>query len=122
MGSSVVVFEIDPRVEKSLAGKLSSHFNSVLLTHTGDELRERVLKNQPEVVILDVEYSRLSDVRNLRQDFPSLPIVCTHRLPDEELWVAAMEAGASDVCPADDAQNVVAAALRSLAMAQGAVA
>jgi DNA-binding NtrC family response regulator len=117
MGSSVVVLETDPKVAKSLAGQLSSHFNSVLLTNSGAELRERVAQDPPEVVILDVEYSRLSDLRNLRQDFPKLPIVCTHRVPDEELWVAAMDAGASDFCPADDAQNVVAAVLRSMAVA-----
>jgi DNA-binding NarL/FixJ family response regulator len=120
MGSSVVVLEADPRVAKSLAGKLSPHFNSVLLTNSGAELRDRVSKHSPEVVILDVEYSRLSDVRNLRQDFPTLPIVCTHRVPDEELWIAAMDAGASDFCPADDAQNVVASALRSMAAASSA--
>jgi DNA-binding NarL/FixJ family response regulator len=120
MGFSVVVLETDPRVEESLTGELSAHFKSVLLTHSGDELRERVARNRPEVVILDMDYSRLTDVRSLHHDFPSLPIVCTHRVPDEQFWVAAMEAGASDVCPADDAQNVVASALRSMGFAQGA--
>jgi len=61
-------------------------------------------------------------VQSLRHDFPSLPIVCTHRVPDEDLWIAAMEAGASDVCPADDIQNVLTSVLRSLAVAQGAAA
>jgi DNA-binding response OmpR family regulator len=122
MGSTVVVFESDPKVAQSLAGKLSSHFHSVHLAHTGADLRERVAKNRPQVVILNVEYSRLSDVRNLRNDFPSLPIVCTHRIPDEDLWIAAMEAGASDVCPADDAQKVLASVLQNLASAQGAAA
>jgi DNA-binding NarL/FixJ family response regulator len=74
------------------------------------------------VVILDIEHSRLTDVRNLRDDFPSLPIVCTHRVPDEELWIAAMEAGASDVCRADDIQNVLTSALRNVAIAKSAVA
>ena len=122
MGSSVVVLESDSGLAQSLAGGLSSHFNSVLLTRSGDELRERVTTNQPEVVILDMEYSRLTDVSNLHHDFPSLPIVCTYRLPDEELWIAALEAGASDVCAADDVQNVLSSALRSVAIAKSATA
>jgi DNA-binding response OmpR family regulator len=122
MGFSVVVLETDPRVAQSLAGKLSSHFNAVHLTLSGEEMRERVSKSRPEAVVLDMEYSRLTDVRGLHEDFPSLPIVCTHRLPDDELWIAALEAGASDVCPSDDAQNVVSAVLRSMAVAKAASA
>jgi hypothetical protein len=61
-------------------------------------------------------------VRNLHNDFPTLPIVCTHRIPDEELWTAALEAGASDVCPADDVQNVLTSVLRSMAVAKSSAA
>jgi DNA-binding response OmpR family regulator len=122
MGLNVVVVESDASVAHSLAGGLSSHFHSIHLARSGDELRERVAKNRPEAVILDMEYSRLTDVRNLHQDFPSLPIVCTHRIPDEELWIAALEAGASDVCRADDVPNVLNAVLRSVAVAKTAVA
>jgi DNA-binding NarL/FixJ family response regulator len=105
-----------------LEGGLSSYFHSVQLTRSGEELRERIARNRPEAVILDMEYSRLTDVRNLRRDFPTLPIVCTHRVPDEELWIAALEAGASDVCPADDVPNVLSSVLRNLAVANQAVA
>lgn len=122
MGFSAVVLESDPKLAQSLAGELSSHFNPVHLTHSRDELRERVAGNRPEVVILDMEYSRLTDVRNLHHDFPSLPIVCTYRIPDDELWIAALEAGASDVCPADDVHNVLNSALRSMAIAKSAAA
>jgi two-component system KDP operon response regulator KdpE len=126
MGFSAVVLESDPKLAQSLAGGLSSHFKSVHLTRSGDELRQRLAGNPPEVVILDMDYSRLTDVltdvRNLHHDFPSVPIVCTYRIPDEELWIAALEAGASDVCPADDVQNVLSSALRSVALAKCAVA
>jgi DNA-binding NarL/FixJ family response regulator len=122
MGFSIVVFETDPGVAQTLAGKLSSHFNAVHLTHSGDELRKRVASNHPEAVVLDMEGSRLTDVRSLHEDFPLLPIVCTHRLPDEELWIAALEAGASDVCQSNDAQNVLTSVLRSVAVAKSASA
>ena len=122
MGFSVVVLETDPRVAQSLAGKLSSHFHAVHLTRTGDEVRERVAKNRPEAVVLDMEQSPLNDVRRLHDDFPSLPIVCTHRLPDEQLWIAALEAGASDVCQSNDVQDVLTSVLRSVALAKSAAA
>jgi DNA-binding response OmpR family regulator len=122
MGVSVVVLETDPGVAKSLAGKLSSHFHAVHVTRSGDELRERVTKSRPEAVVLDMENSRLTDVSSLRHDFPLLPIVCTHRLPDEELWIAALEAGASDVCQSNDVQNVLTSVLRSVAVAKTATA
>jgi DNA-binding response OmpR family regulator len=122
MGFSVVVLESDPRIAKSLAGQLSSHFRAVHLTHSGEELRERVTHSHPEAVVLNMEFSRLTDVRNLRSDFPSLPIVCTHRIPDEELWIAALEAGASDVCAADDVQNVLSSVLQNVAFAKRATA
>ena len=122
MGLSVVVFETDPRVAQTLAGKLSSHFHAVHLTHSGDELRKRVVSNRPEAVVLDMEASRLTDVRSLHEDFPMLPIVCTHRIPDEQLWIDALEAGASDVCQSDDAQDVLTSVLRSVAVARAASA
>jgi DNA-binding response OmpR family regulator len=122
MGFSVVVLESDSRLAQSLAGGLSSHFKSVHLTRSRDELRERIARNRPEAVILDMESSRLTDVRNLHRDFPSLPIVCTHRVPDEELWIAALEAGASDVCPADDVPKVLSSVLRNVAIAHHAAA
>ncbi|MFZ0537595.1 MAG: hypothetical protein WA261_15815 [Candidatus Sulfotelmatobacter sp.] len=122
MGLSVVVFETDPRVAQTLAGKLSSHFHPVHLTHSGDELRQRVASNRPEAVVLDMEASHLTDVRSLHEDFPMLPIVCTHRIPDEQLWIDALEAGASDVCQSDDAQDVLTSVLRSVAVARAASA
>ena len=117
MGFNAVVVESDPRVAKTLAGGLSSHFHSIHLARSGEDLRERVAKNRPEVVILDMEYSRLADLRNLHHDFPSLPIVCTHRVPDERLWIDALEAGATDVCAVNDVQDVLTSALRSVAAA-----
>jgi DNA-binding NtrC family response regulator len=122
MGLSVIVLESDSSVAQALAGGLSSHLHSVQMTRSGEELRERVAENHPAVVILDMECSHLSDVRTLHHDFPSMPIVCTHRVPDDDLWIAAMDAGATDVCATDDVQKVLLSALQSVATAKGAAA
>jgi DNA-binding response OmpR family regulator len=121
MAQSVVVLEKDPKVALLLAGGLRPRF-AVHVTHSREELRENVVRNNPEAVVLNIEHWRLADVENLHRDFPQLPIVCTHRVPDEEMWMAALEAGASDVCPTDDAENVLTSVLRSVALSRGAAA
>jgi DNA-binding response OmpR family regulator len=121
MGQSVVVLEKDPRVARSLAGGLRPHF-AVQLINTREELRDRMATNHPEAIVLNIEYWRLTDVQSLHHDFPEMPIVCTHRIPDEEMWMAALEAGASDVCPADDVETVLNCVLRSMALSRSAAA
>ena len=121
MGQCIVVLERDPRVARSLAGGLRPHF-SVQLIDSREELRDRVAKSRPEAVVFNIEYWRLTDVESLHHDFPQLPIICTHRIPDEEMWMAALEAGASDVCPAQDVQNVLTSLRRSMATARSAAA
>jgi DNA-binding NtrC family response regulator len=118
MGTSVVVLEGDPKTAQSLAGGLRPHFHSVHLTCSRDEMRDKVAQNRPEAVIFDIESSRLTDVASLHSDFPGLPIVCTHRVPDEEMWMAALQAGASDVCAAGDVENVLISVLRSVTVAR----
>lgn len=122
MAQSVVLLAKDPQVAQTLAGGLRSVFHAVHVTRSGAELRDKVAKNRPEAVVLDIELSRLTDVASLRREFPSLPIVCTHRIPDEEMWMAALEAGASDVCPADDVKDVLTSVVRNMALARTAAA
>jgi len=122
MSQSVVLLARDPQVAQLLQCGLGPHFHSVRVTDSCDELLREVEEDQPEAVVFDIECSRLSDVAELRRNFPSLPIVCTHRIPDEEIWTAALEAGASDVCPASDVQDVLTSVLRNMALARIAAA
>jgi DNA-binding response OmpR family regulator len=119
MALSVVVLERDPNLARSIVGGLRPHF-SVHVTHTREELRDNVIQNRPEAVVLNIEASKLSEVASLHQDFPHITIVCTHRIPDEEMWMAALEAGASDVCPADDIGNVLMSVLRNTGLSRAA--
>ena len=121
MAQSVVVLEKDPRVARSLAGGLRPHF-SVHVAASHEELRDNVSRNTPNAVVLNIEHWRLADVEDLHRDFPAVPIVCTHRIPDEEMWMAALAAGASDVCPVDDIGNVLTSVLRSMALSRTAAA
>jgi DNA-binding NarL/FixJ family response regulator len=121
MAQSIVVLEKDPGVARSLAGGLHPHF-SVQVTCSREEMRDNVARTNPEAVVLNIEHWLLTDVESLHHDFPHLPIVCTHRIPDEEMWMAALAAGASDVCPTDDVDNVLTSVLRSTALSRRAAA
>ena len=120
MAQSVVVLEKDPKVAQFLARGLRPHFKTVHLIESRDQLREKLSRNDPDVLVLDIEHERLTDVECVHREFPKLPIVCTHRVPDEELWMAALEAGASDVCPTDDLNNVLTSVLRNVELARAA--
>lgn len=121
MALNVVVLEKDPAVAQSLAGGLRSHF-SVHLAGSDEHFLDNVARSQPQVVVLNLEHWPLCDLERLHQAFPELSIVCTHRVPDEEMWMAALAAGACDVCPADDINNVLTAILRSAGIRGSAAA
>jgi chemotaxis response regulator CheB len=122
MGLSVVVLQRDLGAAQALAGELLSHFRSVDIARSRDDLRETVADSHPQAVVLDLEFSQLADVQSLRHAYPALPIVCTHRVPDEEMWAAALEAGATDFCASDDVQSVLTSVLRNLASVRPAAA
>jgi len=121
MSPNVVILEKDPRVALLLAGALGPRF-SVHVTNSREHLRDDLVRNLPEAVVVNIEEWRLTDVEKLHHDFPAMPIVCTHRVPDEEMWMAALEAGASDVCPVDDVGIVLTSVLRSVEGTRGAAA
>jgi DNA-binding NtrC family response regulator len=110
--SSVVLLHSDPQISESLAASLCNSFHSVRAVGSVEELRGSIAKNRADVVIVDIEKAPLSDVERLSNEFPGICIVCTHRVADEEMWTAALNAGAVDIYPSDDARGILTAALR----------
>jgi DNA-binding NarL/FixJ family response regulator len=113
MKSSVVLLQSNPEVAQSLAATLLSSFRSVHAVRSLEELRASILKHRARVVILDMEMAPLPEVERLSHEFPGLSVVCTHRLADEEMWTAALSAGASDICPTYDTHSILTAALHN---------
>jgi len=120
--ASVVVYQSDPRIAQALSSSLSQHFHSVRVARSADELRPTIARHRAEVLIVDIEPSSLTEVENLHREFPGVSIVCTHRLADEEMWAAALGAGADDVLPSSDTTGILHSALRSARTAHSAVA
>jgi len=90
--------------------------------HSRDELRDKLAVINVDALVFDLEFSKLTDVERLRADFPALPIICTHRVPDEEMWMAALRAGASDMCRADDVESILASILNNIGSSRQAAA
>jgi hypothetical protein len=72
-----------------------------------------IARYRAEVAVLDVEAASLMEVARLHCEYPGVSIVCTHRVADEEMWTAALTAGASDMCPSCDTQGIATSAERS---------
>ncbi|MBZ5722204.1 MAG: hypothetical protein LAO03_17670 [Acidobacteriia bacterium] len=119
---NVILLQSDSSVAQTLVASLCSSFHSVRMVRSLDELRTSIPKHRCDVVVLDMEVATLSDVERLSREFPQACIVCTHRLADEEMWTAALNAGAVDICPSTDAQSILMAALRNGSQTRSAAA
>lgn len=118
----VILLQSDSQVAQSLVSALSPSVGSVRQVHSVGELRNSIAKHRAGIAILDIERTSLSEVEILTREFPAASIVCTHRCADEEMWAAALNAGASDVCRASDTSAIVHAALSSQPSRQAAAA
>ena len=114
---TILVFQRDARLAQALASTLCLHYHSVHVADSMEGLRSAIARHRADVAILDIEQSCLADVARLHREFPRLSIVCTHRVADEEMWTAALDAGASDMCPAFDARGILQSAERYAALA-----
>lgn len=110
---SVALLQNDPRTARLLAGSLCHHFQAIHVAHSINELRDIIIRFRTEVVVMDMERASMGDVQLLHRDFGDICIVCTHRLADEEMWAAALNAGASDICSSVDTHGILTAALRN---------
>ena len=122
MKSSVVILQSDPGIAQSLTASLLRSFRSVHVAGSTEELRASILKHRARVIILDMEMASLLEVERLSHEFPGLSVVCTHRLADEEMWTAALSAGASDICPTNDTHSILTAAMRNAGRARSVAA
>jgi DNA-binding NtrC family response regulator len=115
---NVVLLQNDAKTSQSLVKFLCSSFHSAYAVRSLPELRTNIAKHRAQVVILDMELASIEDVERLSQEFPGTCIICTHRLADEEMWTAALNAGAADIVAAGDCRGIVNAAQRTAALSQ----
>jgi DNA-binding NtrC family response regulator len=102
---NVVIIQSDPQHAQSLAALLGSRSCNVSVAGTVDELRRVVKKHGVQSVVVDLDVVSMKDVTALTREF-GLEVICTHRIPDDKMWVDAMNAGAVDVCCSTDATAI----------------
>jgi DNA-binding NarL/FixJ family response regulator len=118
----VVLLQSDARVAQSIVSALANTFSSVRQVQSLGELRTSIARHRAGIAILDMETASISDVKHLSREFPTACIVCTHRLADEDMWTAAVNAGAADVCPSSDTGGILRTALRNTSATHSAAA
>lgn len=110
MKSTIIILQSNNTISESLAASLSILFDEVSKVESVAELRRHDALHSATALIVDLERMSLSEVKDLSHDVPDVRIVCVHRLADESLWNAALNAGASDCCPSNDTRSIVNAA------------
>jgi len=110
---TAVVVQSDPESASALVASLLRHFHTVRVAGSLEEARAAIPRHRAEFAIVDLELVGIADVQQLRRDFASVAIVCTHRVPDQELSTSAQAAGALDCCHASDVRSIVLAAMRN---------
>jgi len=119
---NVVLLQRDSRTAQALVSALANTLGAVHQVQSLGELRTSIVKHRARIAILDMEAASISDVERLSREFPKACIVCTHRLADEDMWTAAMNAGAVDVCPPSDTRGILRTALQNVSLTRHATA
>jgi DNA-binding NarL/FixJ family response regulator len=73
------------------------------------ELRTMLQRHEVRVAVLDLELVNLDEVQQLASSLGGLTIVCTHRSPNEHMWMAALNAGADEFCHSQDVRSILRA-------------
>jgi hypothetical protein len=92
-----------------LANRLHAHFARVAVAESAMDLRTMLLRHEARVAVLDMELVDAEEVRQFARRFEDLTIVCTHRAPDEHMWLTALNAGAAEFCHPQDIRSILRA-------------
>jgi DNA-binding NarL/FixJ family response regulator len=115
---NVVVASSDSQAAAQLAASLNPYFRTVSVAGSLAEIRHAIPKHRAQLAIVDLELASVDDVQRLAHEFHHTSIVCTHRIPDEEMWASVLAAGAIDCCPSDDPACIVRAVDRNVRLAR----
>ncbi|HXZ81107.1 MAG TPA: hypothetical protein VEG30_14355 [Terriglobales bacterium] len=106
----IVVAHQDFVAATTLAKSLRSHFRSVGMVGSIDDMRSTMAEQAIDVAVLDLELLAPAELEELCHDFPQVGFVCIHRLADEELWARVLAVGAVDCCSTNDVAGITYAA------------
>jgi len=106
---NVIVSSANAAAATKLAASLAPHLSGISIGTSFEETRAAIARNRAGGAVVDLETCDLGQVQQLCREFPGTNIVCTHRLADEQMWVAALSAGAVDCCYDGDVASILKA-------------
>jgi chemotaxis response regulator CheB len=122
MRPNVIIAQHDPASAASLALSLMPHCRTIRVVGSREELSAAVPRHRADLVVADLEMLNMDEIEALHEQFRQLAIVCTHRVPDEEMWAKALRAGAVDCCSSDDVPGIVGIATHQQSLAKSIAA
>lgn len=115
----VVVAHSDKKSAQALAQHLNDVFRSVQVVGSVDDLKSAIARKRVRLAITDLETIGFKQIEELRREF-GVEIVCTHRIPDEDMWSKALGMGALDCCHTSDVRAIIQAISRNMALSHAA--
>jgi len=94
----IVIVEDDLKLAKLMKDYLSNHSYTVFVEHQGDKGLYRIIKEQPDLVLLDFMLPKMDGVhvcREARQYFNGLILMLTAN-DEDEVQIESLESGADD--------------------------
>jgi len=108
---SILIAQMDDRTGDLLAANLRTHFREIRRVQGVNELWEGFSSNEePYAIIVDLALIDFQRLQEICQRFRNTAVICTHRLADDEMWTAALAAGAADCCIPNDITSILRAA------------
>jgi len=104
---TIVIAQPDPGIVLGLTRDLHAHFPRVAVAQNAKDLRELLQRHEARVAVIDLELVDTEEVRKLSTLFGDLMIICTHRSPDEQMWLSALNAGAVEFCHPQDVRSIL---------------
>lgn len=109
----VLIAQADGTLATFLTSKCQAHFQTVRVVQTLAGLWQALAHERPDAAIIDLELIGFDELQKLCREYRAVAVVCTHRIADESMWMACLEAGALDCCQPKDFVSVLRAATRS---------
>lgn len=107
MWYSAIIAQSNGTAADHLASVLRAHFREVAVVYQPEQLRHRLAEKHFQVAVVDLELFTFRELTELCRTQSDVAIICTHRIADEQMWVASLEAGAADCCHDQDVNGIV---------------
>ena len=93
---TIVIATRTNEIATSLAELLRQHRCNVQRAEDPQQLAGVIARYRADAAIADLELVSLDEVNRLHNAFANVNFVCTHRVPDEQMWADSLSAGATD--------------------------